>query len=103
MVDDVTITAAPGLATVLLPGHGRPRTTPRWYADAAAVAAWITMLVVAALWVGNGGLQDLGAGAPVALTSVGRLTGLFAADLLLLQVLLMARVPVAERAFGQDR
>jgi hypothetical protein len=37
------------------------------------------------------------------LTSAGRLTGLLASDLLLVQVLLMARVPVLERAFGQDR
>jgi DMSO/TMAO reductase YedYZ heme-binding membrane subunit len=37
------------------------------------------------------------------LTSVGRLTGLLAADLLLVQVLLMARIPVVERAVGQDR
>ena len=35
--------------------------------------------------------------------SLGRLTGLWASDLLLLQVLLMARIPLAERAFGQDR
>src|SRR5947209_2047 len=35
--------------------------------------------------------------------SPGRLTGLPASDLLLVQVLLMARVPVLERAFGQDR
>ena len=34
---------------------------------------------------------------------LGRLTGLVASDLLLVQVLLMARVPVLERAFGQDR
>ena len=37
------------------------------------------------------------------MSAVGRLTGLLASDLLLLQVLLMARVPLVERAFGQDR
>jgi DMSO/TMAO reductase YedYZ heme-binding membrane subunit len=37
------------------------------------------------------------------LTSLGRLTGLIASDLLLMQVLLMARIPVLEGAFGQDR
>ncbi|HEX7538072.1 MAG TPA: ferredoxin reductase family protein [Dermatophilaceae bacterium] len=36
------------------------------------------------------------------LTSVGRLTGLVASDLLLIQVLLMARIPLVERAYGQD-
>jgi predicted ferric reductase len=43
------------------------------------------------------------AGDADSLTSLGRLTGLLASDLLLLQVLLMARLPLVERAFGQDR
>jgi predicted ferric reductase len=38
-----------------------------------------------------------------AVSALGRLTGLWASDLLLLQVLLMARIPLVERAFGQDR
>ncbi len=37
------------------------------------------------------------------LTSTGRLTGLVASDLLLVQVLLMSRLPLLEHAFGQDR
>ena len=37
-----------------------------------------------------------------AVTSLGRLAGLVASDLLLVQVLLMARLPWVERAFGQD-
>ncbi len=37
------------------------------------------------------------------LTSLGRLTGLWAADLLLIQVLLMSRLPPLEHAFGRDR
>jgi predicted ferric reductase len=37
------------------------------------------------------------------MSALGRWTGLLASDLLLLQVLLMARVPLVERAFGQDR
>jgi predicted ferric reductase len=59
------------------------------------------MLVVVALWVGGGNVQDLG-GWGTGLTSVGRLTGLIAADLLLIQVLLMARIPVVEKVYGQD-
>jgi hypothetical protein len=47
-------------------------------------------------------LQDL-AGCASGLTSTGRLTGLLASDLLLVQLLLMARVPVLEQAFGQVR
>jgi predicted ferric reductase len=61
-----------------------------------------TVVVVVALWVRGRGLQDLGAPSS-GLTSIGRLSGLLAADLLLIQVLLMARVPWLERAYGQDR
>ncbi|PZQ44931.1 MAG: oxidoreductase, partial [Phenylobacterium zucineum] len=35
-------------------------------------------------------------------TGLGRLTGLVSANLLLIQVLLMARIPVVERVYGQD-
>jgi predicted ferric reductase len=80
-----------------------PPATPRWWADAAGVAACSTLLIVTALWVGNGGVQEVTAGGATAVSALGRLTGLLASDLLLLQVLLMARIPLAERAFGQDR
>src|SRR5689334_13168561 len=81
----------------------RRRPTPRWWADAAGGAAGLTLVFVTGLWTRDGGAQDLFGGASAALSSVGRLTGLVASDLLLLQVLLMARIPLAERAFGQDR
>jgi predicted ferric reductase len=81
----------------------RRRATPSWWADVAGVAAALTLLFVTALWVSNRGIQQVQGGGPDAVSSLGRLTGLLASNLLLLQVLLMARVPVAERAFGQDR
>jgi DMSO/TMAO reductase YedYZ heme-binding membrane subunit len=86
--------------------HGAPMratATPRWWADVAAAGAGLSLVAVVALWVSNRGLQQLFGGGPDAVSAVGRLTGLVAADLLLLQVLLMARVPLVERAFGQDR
>jgi predicted ferric reductase len=67
----------------------------------AVVLLWSSLLLVTYWWVTGGGIQDLGAWES-GLTSVGRLTGLLASDLLLVQVLLMARVPLVERAFGQD-
>jgi len=79
------------------------RSTPRWWADAGGVLVGLSLLVVTALWVSNQGVQQTLAGGPQALSALGRLTGLLAADLLLVQVLLMARVPLVERAFGQDR
>ena len=90
------------------PGQGRRTArplrsmrTPAWWRDAVGVATWASMLVVAGLWSAGGGLQDLGGWAS-GLTSLGRLTGLVASDLLLVQVLLMARIPVVERVYGQD-
>jgi predicted ferric reductase len=77
------------------------RPVPRWWADAGGLAAWFSLLIVTALWVANRGLQETLGADP--LSSLGRLTGVWASDLLLLQVLLMARVPLVERAFGQDR
>src|SRR3954471_10366945 len=78
----------------------RPRT-PTWWRDAVGALTWVSMLIVTALWVAGGGLQNLG-GVASGLTSLGRLTGLVASDLLLIQVLLMARVPMVERSYGQD-
>jgi predicted ferric reductase len=87
------------VARATLPA-GAPRPTPHWWADAGAVGAGLSLLIVTVLWVGNRGVQLL---ATDGLSSAGRLTGLWASDLLLVQVLLMARVPLIERAFGQDR
>jgi predicted ferric reductase len=70
---------------------------------AFAAAALASLLIVFLLWVHGGGVPSLRLGAASALTSMGRLSGLVAADLLLMQVLLMARVPWIERSYGQDR
>lgn len=68
----------------------------------AVVALWLSLLLVSYWWAAGGGVQELTIW-QTALTSLGRLTGLVASDLLLVQVLLMARVPVLEAAFGQDQ
>ncbi|MGY1604491.1 ferredoxin reductase family protein [Geodermatophilus sp. SYSU D00815] len=68
----------------------------------SAVALGAGLLLVAWWWATGGGLAEL-AGWDSGLTSAGRLTGLVASFLLLAQVLLMARLPVLERAFGQQR
>jgi predicted ferric reductase len=80
----------------------RPPRTPRWWRDAIGVLCWASVLVVIALWVSGRGLQSLASGPADLFTSLGRLSGLVAADLLLVQVFLMARVPVIERSYGQD-
>src|SRR3954454_11155169 len=63
---------------------------------------WLSLLLVSYWWVADGGLQDLTSWT-TSLVSIGRLSGLVASVLLLVQVLLMGRVPVLESAFGQDR
>jgi predicted ferric reductase len=63
---------------------------------------WLGLLLVTYWWVADGGVTDLAHWAS-ALTSLGRLSGLWAADLLLIQVLLMSRLPPLELAFGRDR
>lgn len=68
----------------------------------AMSALWLSLLLVTYWWVADRGAQDL-TGWATGLTSLGRISGLVSAVLLLAQVLLMARVPVLERAFGQDR
>lgn len=78
----------------------RPVSRP-WWRDLAGLLAWASMLVVVALWVAGGGVQGL-VGWGGWLTGLGRLSGLVASDLILLQVLLMARVPFVERSYGQD-
>lgn len=53
-------------------------------------------------WATGGGVRDL-PGWVSGLNSAGRLTGLISAVLLLFQVLAMARIPLVENAFGQER
>src|SRR6185436_19620304 len=68
----------------------------------AVTALWLGLLVITYWWVADGGVTDL-AHWVSGLTSLGRLAGLWAADLLLIQVLLMSRLPPLEHAFGRDR
>jgi predicted ferric reductase len=80
----------------------RVRPTPSWWRASTRDAFRVSLLLVTALWAFPRGITDVAGGAAAALTSLGRLTGLIASDLLLVQVLLMARVPAIERAWGQD-
>ena len=56
---------------------------------------WLGLLLVTYWWIADGGVTDLAHWAS-GLTSLGRLAGLWAADLLLVQVLLMSRLPPLE-------
>ena len=79
----------------------RPSTATAWGRDVATALACLSVVFVVALWVKGQGPGELGS-VTGALHSFGRLTALLASNLLLIQVILMARVPFLEKAFGQD-
>src|SRR4051794_14251502 len=81
---------------------GREARVDRAIRHLAVGALWAGLLVVTYWWDAGGGIGDLGRWAS-GLTSLGRLTGLWSAQLLLAQVLLMSRLPPLEHAFGRDR
>lgn len=58
--------------------------------------------MVTVIWLRGDGLAGLTAGGRPAAASAGRLAALWSSDLLLLQVVLMARIPLVERSFGRD-
>ena len=83
-------------------GANADARTDRAIRVGATAALWLGLVLVTYWWDVDGGVADLTHLVP-GLTSVGRLTGLWAADLLLVQVLLMSRLPPLEHAFGRDR
>jgi predicted ferric reductase len=90
-------------ATSLPPVAGRARSRPRpWAVDALAGAAGLGFGITIALVVAGESSGSLAAPGGLA-TAAGRLAGLAGTYLMLITVLLVARLPVLERALGQDR
>ena len=99
------MTAAVSAAPPGVPAAERLGARARLDAAVRLVATstlWVSLLLVTYWWVTGRGVQDL-ATWDGALDSLGRISGLVASVLLLAQVVLMSRLPVLERAFGQDR
>jgi predicted ferric reductase len=72
--------------------------------DLLEVMAVASLVFVLATYLRDGGGQDLVSGTwPTALISAGRVTGLVAVNLILIQMLLAARVPWVDRVYGTDR
>lgn len=94
-----TVSPSPTSAPVRLDAHA---ALDRVVRTVAALLMWAGLLLVTYWWDADGGISDL-RGWESGLISVGRLTGLWSADLLLVQVLVMSRLPPLEHAFGRDR
>lgn len=71
-------------------------------ADTLEFAAAASVVVVVALFLADGEAAGV-TGASGVLIAAGQLTGLVGADLILLQLLLAARLPWLDRAYGHDR
>ncbi len=88
------------------PSLGSPRAPlPRASSLSGLELAAFTLcncIVIAAMWVGHGGLDQLRSLAGL-LTATGQLTGLYGAFAILVQLVLVARVPWIERRYGMPQ
>ena len=85
------------------PAYGRLARRDAMTRVALVAALWLGLLLVTWWWASGGGIRDLAASRTDVLMSTGRLSGLLGSALLLVQVLLMARLPLIETAYGHDR
>jgi predicted ferric reductase len=93
-----SLDTAPSRRITLPAVHGR-----RWLSRAVLIAlAGANLAVITILWLTAGGVDDVRSSAD-ALASAGRIAALWGAYLSLVAVLLLARVPVLERAVGFGR
>lgn len=96
---DGTGSAPPRRTTGLVP------PLPRVWPVLAVDIAWALLLnaaVIGAMWLRHGGLDQLSTPGGL-LTAIGQLTGLYAAYLCLMQLVLMSRSPWLDQVFGMDR
>ena len=78
---------------------------PRTWPVKAIDIGWVLGLngaLIAAMWVRHGGLDQLATPGGM-LTAMGQLSGLYAAYLALVQLVLMSRSPWLDQLFGMDR
>ncbi|MEU5092753.1 ferredoxin reductase family protein [Streptomyces sp. NPDC021356] len=66
-------------------------------------AFWASLAFFVCLWIQDGSLGKMVTKTEGPLAYPGKLAGLLSADLMLVQLVLMARIPWIERSFGRDR
>lgn len=94
------VRSAPAVPLAADPGR-RGHRRRRMIAAVVVGLATTGLMFVVALWLAGGGIDGF-SGRGGWETEIGRLTGLIASYLLLIQVLLMARIPWLEGIWGQD-
>ena len=99
-------TGDPSLKLVA-PNPIKPLNSRKWLKikrtqDLLEGLGWLTVLFVIFTFLIDGGAQQI-VDLQTALGSLNRLSALVATDLLLIQILLIARVPWLERLYGHDR
>lgn len=80
----------------------RPNALRFGWADLLGPIGVASVVIVICMWLRTGGWQQSIAGFDSALGSLGLVTGLVSADLMILQVIVLARIPWVERAWGHD-
>lgn len=95
-------TAAAGRRRIRPGGAG-----PRWagafgWADLLGPVGIASAVFVVCLWLRDQGLTSVTSDVQRAMGSLGLLTGLLASDLMVLQVIVLARIPWVERGWGHD-
>ncbi|MEB0002009.1 ferredoxin reductase family protein [Cryobacterium sp. RTC2.1] len=94
------------LDTRARPHQARPRIHPNYprrmrLADSLQILAVVSVALVVAVFLADGGAARISTPAD-AITALGIVTGLVGTDLLLVMMLLAARLPAIDRAFGHD-
>ncbi len=69
--------------------------------DLLTVVAWVSVAMAVTLWIADGGIAAITSFGKM-LTAAGIVSGLVATDLMVLMLLLAARIPYVDRAFGHD-
>jgi predicted ferric reductase len=99
---DVTATVGPVRARRESPPRASARVRAADHAWIVGVIVVANAVVVAGLWLRHGGLANASGPGGLA-TAAGQLTGLIGTYAVLLQLMLMARIPWLERCVGFDR
>jgi len=81
---------------------GRPKVVPFGWADLFGPLAVLLNVAVVCIWIRNQGLASIYSGADRAIGSLGLLTGLLSTSLMITMMLMLARIPAVEKAWGHD-